>query len=316
MKIFIADSLHPKPLEILQGKYDVTFSPKIKDVDLPLVIADHEILIVRSTEVIPETIDAGKSLKLIIRAGSGYNTICCDYAAEKGVAVCNTPGTNAAAVAELAIMHMISCDRHPAAQRSQLIDGHWAKNAFTKASGFYKRTLGVMGRGSIATRIIKAAQALGMNIVQWSGRLTPEQCAEMGTTFCATPLDLARQSDAISLNLAKTDDTMHIVNAEFLTAMRDGAILVNTSRGELIDTPALLKAIDTKGLRVGLDVYEDEPTVHTGAPFEQTELVRKCCSCTMHIGASTDEATLTTALEAIRVIDTYATTGEFTHRVN
>lgn len=303
-------------LEQLKAKYTVVYEPKASAETLPKMIGDAEILVVRSTVVNVDCIEAAKNLRLVIRAGAGFNTICCKECAEKGIAVCNTPGTNSAAVAELTMMHIINCDRQASRQYIRLADGHWEKNAFAKAKGLNGNVIGVLGRGAIATRVITAAKAFGMKVAQWSGRLTREDCEKNGNIFCATPLELARMSDFVTVHLPKTAETAHMFNKAFFDEMKEGAVFVNAARGDLMVTKDLIEAIDKKHLRVALDTYENEPTNNAGCPFEQTELVKKCYSCTMHCGASTDEASLCTGLEVVKVIDTYKASGECLHKVN
>lgn len=316
MKIFVADSMEESILDQLRSKYTVEYQPKASAQTLPSVIGDAEVLVVRSTVVNVQCIQAAKNLKLVIRAGAGYNTICTEDCAKKGIAVCNTPGTNSAAVAELTMMHIINCDRQASKQYIRLADGHWEKNAFAKAKGLNGNVIGVLGRGNIASRVITAAKAFGMKVAQWSGRLTREDAEKAGTIFCATPEDLARISDFVTVHLPKTPQTDHMLNKKFFDAMKDGAVFVNAARGDLMNTKDLIEAIDKKHLRVALDTYENEPTNNAGCAFEQTDLVKKCYSCTMHCGASTDEASLCTGQEVVNVIAKYVETGEFLHKVN
>ena len=316
MSIFVADSMESSILEQLKAKYNVVYEPKASADSLPKMIGDAEILVVRSTVVNVSCIEAAKNLKLVIRAGSGFNTICCDECAKKGIAVCNTPGTNSAAVAELTMMHIINCDRQATKQYIRLSEGHWEKNAFSKAKGLNGNTIGVLGRGAIASRVITAAKAFGMKVAQWSGRLTREDAEKAGTIFCSTPIELAKISDFVTIHLPKTPQTDHMINKEFLDAMKDGAVFVNAARGDLMVTKDLIEAIDKKHLRVALDTYEHEPTNNAGCAFEQTELIKKCYSCTMHCGASTDEASLCTGQEVVNVINKFKETGEFLHKVN
>lgn len=140
-----------------------------------------------------------------------------------------------------------------------------------------------------------------MKVIAWSRSLSPEIAEKQGVGYVALPDELAVASDAVSIHLAFTPETKHLVGARFLEAMRPGAILVNTSRGQLVDTAALRKAIVAKGLRVGLDVFEDEPAGSEGewADKELASLV----TCTPHIGASTDQASEAVATEVVRVID-------------
>jgi D-3-phosphoglycerate dehydrogenase len=316
LRCLVADKMDAAGLQSLTDMgLDVTFNPKLDAADLPAIIAPYTILIVRSTKVQAPTLEAAENLKLVIRAGSGVNTIDCKLAKEKGVRVCNTPGMNAAAVVELAIGHLICCDRRIPLAHRKLIGGEWLKGDFQSAHGLRGRTLGVLGKGNIATLLFAAAKGLGMHVACWSRSLTPEMAEEMGVEYCDCPMKVAEISDAVSINLAYSPALKHFVGAEFLGKMKKGAILVNTSRGDLVDTAALKDAIREKCLRVGLDVYEAEPAKAKDV-FADTELMEMVMSATPHVGASTDEASEAVAAEALLVVADFVQKGEFRNCVN
>ncbi len=315
MKILIADKLSSsavKALEEIGGK--VTVNAEVKAEDLAKVLGDTEILIVRSKKVNAAAINAGTALSLIIRAGAGVNTIDVEAANRRGIYVANCPGKNTDAVAELAIGLLIAADRRIGAASADLQAGKWKKKEYGKARGLKDRTLGVIGIGSIGKAVIKRAQALEMNIIGWSRSLTPEKAEELGIGHCASALDVAAQADAISLHVAYKPDTHHLVNQDFLAKMKDGAILINTARGEVVDTAALKEAIRAKKLRVGLDVVENEPAGGE-ADFADTELAQ-LATCTPHIGASTDQSSEAIAEETVRIVKIYKETGKPVNTVN
>ena len=316
MKILIADKMSKTAISSLEALgHQVVSNPDLKAEDLPGAIGDAEVLIVRSTKVIAATIEAGKNLSLIIRAGAGVNTIDLAKASECGIYVTNCPGKNTEAVAELAIGLLIAADRRIANATADLRAGQWRKKEYGKAAGLKGRTLGILGTGNIGKAVIRRAQALEMNVVAWSRSLTPEKAAELGIGYCATPLDVAKVSDAVSLHLAAKPETKGMVNAEFLAAMKDGAILVNTARGEVVDWAALADAIASKKLRVATDVYAGEPAGGE-APFEQADLAAKFAACTPHVGASTDQASEAIAQEAVRIVKVFQETGTPPNVVN
>ncbi len=308
MKILIADKLAPAALESLNKLgSEITNIPDLTAEEIPANIADNEVLIVRSTKVTEKTINAAESLSLIIRAGAGVNTIALDATAKKGIHVANCPGKNSDAVAELAIGLLIAADRRISFAHKDLANGEWKKKEYGKASGLKGRTLGIIGIGTIGKGVIKRASALEMNIIGWSRSLTPEKAEELGIGYCSSSLEVAKKSDAVSLHIAANSETEHLVNAEFLTAMKDGAILVNAARGEVIDTEALKIAIKEKNLRVALDVFENEPKGGV-AEFADTELA-ELATCTPHIGASTNQSTEAIAEEVVRIAEAYKNTG-------
>jgi len=316
MKILIADKMSKSAISDLEALgHTVVSNPDLKAEALPAAIGDAEVLIVRSTKVIAETIETGKALSLIIRAGAGVNTIDLTKASEFGIHVCNCPGKNTEAVAELAIGLMIAADRRIANATADLRGGKWRKKEYGKSAGLKGRTLGIVGVGSIGKAVIRRAQGLEMNVIAWSRSLTPEAAADLGIGHCASALEVAKAADVISLHLASKPETKEMINAEFLGAMKDGAVLVNTARGEIIDWAALKEAVASKGLRVASDVFAPEPAGGE-ADFEATDIANALVACTPHIGASTDQAAEAVALEAVRIVKLFEETGTPPNVVN
>ncbi len=315
MKVLIADKLSPRAVSQLQAVgCDVTMDPDLSADDLPGVISAVEILIVRSTKVTAATIDASTSLSVIIRAGAGVNTINLKEASARGIHVTNCPGKNTDAVAELAIGHLIAADRRIVAANNDLSLGQWKKKEYQKAKGLKGRTLGIIGLGAIGKAVTKRAQGLEMNVIAWSRSLTPEKAQELKIGYCDSPEEVALQADAVSVHIADKPETAHIVNRKFIEKMKDGAILVNCARGGVVDTTALKEAIKAKGLRVGLDVFENEPTGGID-DFKDVELA-EMANCTPHIGASTSQASEAVVAEVVRIIRSYKETGKPVNTVN
>jgi D-3-phosphoglycerate dehydrogenase len=154
-----------------------------------------------------------------------------------------------------------------------------------------------------------------MRVVAWSRNLTHAEADRLGVAYAQTPLEVARLSDAVSINVAANADTRQLVNAEFLAAMRPGAYLINTSRGSVVDEAALEQAVRDKGIRAGLDVFADEPAGSTGS-FGNTIVRAPGVYGTHHVGASTDQAQVAIAHEVIRVVQTFKETGEVPNVVN
>lgn len=309
MKVLIADKLAASSIKQLEALgCEVTSNPELSAETLPAAIADFDVLIVRSTKVSAAVIEASHGLSLIVRAGAGVNTIDLAAASQRGIHVTNCPGKNTEAVAELAIGLLIAADRRIPQAGADLAAQAWKKSEYGKARGLKGRTLGVIGLGNIARAVIARAKGLEMKIVAWSRSLTPEMAEALEIGYAATPLDVAAQADAVSVHVAYSKTaTHHLVGAEFLAAMKKGAILINTSRGEVVDTAALKAAIRDKGLRVGLDVFENEPKGGTDT-FADTELAQLAI-CTPHIGASTDQASEAIAEESVRIVRSYIETG-------
>jgi D-3-phosphoglycerate dehydrogenase len=308
MKVLIADKMSSATVKQLDKLgCQVVSNPELSAETLPGAIADFDILIVRSTKVTAQTIEAAKCLSLIIRAGAGVNTIDLEAASKRGIHVTNCPGKNTEAVAELAIGLLLAADRRIPQAGADLQKQAWKKGEYGKARGLKGRTLGVIGLGNIGKAVIARAKALEMNVLAWSRSLTPAAAEELGIGCATSALEVAEKSDAITLHIAYSKDTKYLVNAEFLAKMKPGAILINTSRGEVVDTAALKAAIKEKNLRVALDVFENEPKGSTDT-FADTELAQLAI-CTPHIGASTDQASEAIADESVRIVKSYMETG-------
>lgn len=315
MRILIADKVSKELVSSLEKLgATVRLNPELTDETLPGSVGDASILIVRSTKVTAETIDSAPHLSLIVRAGAGVNTIDLSAASKRGIYVSNCPGMNTAAVAELAIGLLISADRGIADATIAMRSGRWDKKRFGKARGLKGRTLGIVGLGQIGLAVANRATGLGMKVLCWSRSLSQEKAETLGMERAETLLDLARNSDAITVHVAATKDTKRLINKDFFSAMRPGSIFINTSRGDVIDSAALADAIASKGVRAGLDVFEGEPA-EGQAPFEQTELAAKLV-CTPHIGASTDQAEEAIANEVVNIVKAYSQSGRPTNVVN
>jgi D-3-phosphoglycerate dehydrogenase / 2-oxoglutarate reductase len=315
MKILIADKVSAELIRELEALgAEVVCDPDLKADSLPEAIGDAAVLVVRSTKVTADTIRAASHLRLIVRAGAGVNTIDLDAASDLGIYVANCPGMNTDAVAELAIGLLICADRGIADATQALRAGQWQKKRFGKACGLKGRTLGIVGVGQIGLAVAKRAKGLDMKVAAWSRSLTPERAEALGLEYAATPVELAAQSDAVSVHLALTSETKGMISNDFFDAMKPGAIFLNTSRGDTVDTDALIKAISEKELRVGVDVFASEPAGGE-APFEQTELA-SLVACTPHIGASTDQAAEAIAAEVLRIVRIFSETGQPPNVVN
>jgi len=315
MKILLADKLSPVTITELEALgASVTSSPDLTAEQLPEQIGDSEVLVVRSTKVTAETIANAPKLALIIRAGAGVNTIDLEAASNRAIYVTNCPGKNTDAVAELAMGLLIAADRRIADACSDLRNGKWRKKEYQKSNGLKGRTLGIIGLGAIGRGVARRAQGMDMNVIAWSRSLTDEKAQELGIGRCETPLEIAEQSDAISIHVAMKPETKHMIDKAFLDKMKDGAILVNCARGEVADTEALKAAISEKGIRVATDVFENEPS-GGDADLEDTSFA-SMVTCTPHIGASTEQASEATAEEVVRIVRLYKELGKPCNTVN
>jgi D-3-phosphoglycerate dehydrogenase len=333
MKILIADKFEQSGVEGLKAAgCDVLYEPDLKDETLRQAIGSSgaDVLVVRGTPVTGQMLDSGR-LSLIVRAGAGYNTIDVAGASTRGIYVSNCPGKNAIAVAELAVALILALDRRVPDNVAELRAGKWNKKEFSKAQGLYGRTLGLLGVGHIGQEVIRRAAGFGMNIVLWSRRFDGEdrpmheqEARDLGIEpalrtiridLAPTPGDVAARADVLSVHLALGPATKGLVNAALLDRLKPGAIVVNTARGDVVDYPALAAAVRTKGLRVGLDVFANEPAA-SAADFQDPLIALPGVYGTHHIGASTEQAQEAIAAETVRIIRSYKETGKVPNVVN
>jgi D-3-phosphoglycerate dehydrogenase len=317
MKVLIADKFEKSGVDGLQALgCEISYQPDLKDDPLVEAIRQTapDVLVVRGTKVTEPMLEAGP-VKLVVRAGAGYNTIDVAAASKRGIYVSNCPGKNSIAVAELAFALILALDRRIADNVVALRKGEWNKKEFSKARGLYGRTLGLIGVGKIGQEMIPRARAFGMPVIAWSRSLTRERATEMGVDMMESPEAVAAAADVVSVHLALKPETRNLINAEFFDAMRTGAYFINTARGEVVDQQALVEAIRNRGIRAGLDVYALEPTSAT-AEFQDEIAKEAGLYGTHHIGASTDQAQEAIAAETVRIVAEFKQTGKVPNVVN
>jgi D-3-phosphoglycerate dehydrogenase / 2-oxoglutarate reductase len=315
MRVLIADKFEQSGQDGLKAAgCEIYYQPGLKDAALASAVADlhPDVLVVRSTAVADSALIAG-ALKLVVRAGAGYNTIDVATASRRGIYVSNCPGKNSVAVAELAFGLILSIDRRIPDNVASLRQGKWDKTGFSKARGLFGRTLGLIGVGQIGREMIPRAKAFGFKVVAWSRSLTPESAAALGVEHKSSPREVAGAADIVSIHLALNAQTRGSIGADFFNAMQPGAYFINTARAEVIDQDALSRAIQEKGVRAALDVFANEPTGGTG---EFSSSIAQEVYGTHHIGASTDQAQEAIAAETVRIIKTFKETGKVPNVVN
>lgn len=317
MKVLVADKFEQSGLDgLTSAGFDVIYEAALKDEELLAAIKTHEpdALVVRSTKVTEPMVN-GTSLQLVVRAGAGYNTIDVESASKHGVFVSNCPGKNSIAVAELAMALILSLDRRIPDNVQEFRAGKWRKKEFSKAKGLYGRTIGVIGLGHIGQEVVVRAKAFGMQEVAWSRWITQEIAQEMGIGYRASIAEVAEVSDVLTVHLALTPQTRGLIGEDVFARMKPGAMFINTSRAEVVDEAAMLKHAEQKGLRLGLDVFSNEPT---GGDGEVDSPLRYLPNAyvTHHIGASTEQAQEAVAEETVRVIREFDRTGRAPNMVN
>ncbi len=307
MRILIADKLAPfVPGRLQDLGAIVTVDAKADGDSLTarIVELDPEVVIVRSTKVQTAQVEAGGSLALVVRAGAGVNTIDLATCSRRGVYVANCPGKNAIAVAELVIGHLVNLDRRIVDNAVALRAHRWDKKSFGVARGLAGRTLAVIGTGQIGQEVITRARAFAMRIVAWSPSLTEARAAAMGVTRAGSIEEAVANADAVSIHLALAKETRGRIGESVFASMKRGAFFLNAARPEVVDHDALLRAIQEKSLRAGLDVFPDEPAVGQ-AEYAHSIVDHPNVYGTHHIGASTDEAEEAVGYEVLRIAQAY-----------
>ncbi|MEK6797911.1 MAG: hydroxyacid dehydrogenase [Planctomycetota bacterium] len=318
MKILIADKFEKEGLEQLNAAgCEVIYDPELKDDALRDAVARSacDVLVVRSTKVKADALNAGRGLKVVIRAGSGVDTIDIVAATARGIRVSNCPGKNSVAVAELTIGLMIALDRRIVDETDDLRRGIWNKKEYSKARGLKGRTLGIIGLGRIGYEVAARARAFEMTLIYHDVIAHPDMERELGMRR-ATLDELLKESDFVTLHIPGGAETKHLIGRAELARMKPTAFLVNCSRGGVVDEKALGEAVSS-GMIGGaaLDVYEIEPAAPAG---EFTDPIPKCPKVygTHHVGASTDQAQDAVAQEVVRIVRRYMDAGEVVNCVN
>ncbi len=283
---------------VLAGKYPArTFETlrellpesqfELEAVDTPEAyetMTDAEIMILRIFKAPAEVIERNKNLKMILRWGAGYDSVDIQAAGERGILVTNTPGANAGAVAELAVMLMLAVGRKLLCHYEFLRQGEWSKNTFLNSSySLNNKIVGQIGAGNIGRQVAKRVQAFGAKTQYYDEfKLTPAVEAEFSLPY-VTFEELIRTSDIITLHIPLTDQTKHIIGAKELERMKPGAIVINTARGGLVDDCALAAAVRDGRLRgAGLDGVEREPLSPDDELLQDPNII-----VTPHVGGGT-----------------------------
>ncbi|MGH9624173.1 MAG: NAD(P)-dependent oxidoreductase, partial [Bryobacteraceae bacterium] len=309
MKILVAEPLAPAALELLRGQsgWDVVVAdPKTYQPHL----ADTDALIVRSAvKVTQDVLAKAPKLRVIGRAGVGVDNVDLPAATAAGVLVMNTPGGNAVSVAEHTLALMLSMARFVPQASASTKAGKWEKKKFL-GNELRGKTLGVVGLGSTGREVVKRAKAFEMKTIGHDPYVSSQSAADMGVELVPLP-DLYRHSDYVTLHVALTPETDHMLNAEAFAQMKKGVRIVNCARGELVDQAALRAAIESGQVAAAaLDVYEKEPP---GAdPFFELEPLL----ATPHIAGSTAEAQEIVGIRIVQQMIDYLRGGIALNAVN
>lgn len=301
MRILVTDGMDKTALETLRAKGHEVVEQFYAPEELGEAIRDFDVVVVRSaTKVRANHIDAAKGsrLKLIIRGGVGVDNIDVAYAEANGISVKNTPRASSNSVAELALAHMLSCARFVSIAGHTMREGKWEKKAYGKGFELGGKTLGIIGFGRIGQALGRMAKGIGMRVIAFDVYHIPGIEEQMGIPYVEME-ELLAQADFISVHAPAVDGGA-LINAESIAKMKDGVVIINTSRGTNVDEAALLEALESGKVRAaGLDVWAEEPAKNV-ALYSHPRV-----SCTPHIGAATQEAQARIGEEIVSIIQSF-----------
>lgn len=282
--VLIAEELSPATIEALGPDFTVRRCDGTDRPALLAAVADADALLVRSaTSVDAEVFAAARRLKVVARAGVGLDNVDVKAATQAGVMVVNAPQSNIVSAAELAVGLLLAAARNIVPATTALTNGEWKRSKYSGVE-LYEKTAGILGLGRIGALVAARLAAFGMDVIAYDPFVAAGRAAQMGVRLVSLE-DLLRESDVISVHLPKTAETVGLIGAEQLAALKPTAIVINAARGGIVDEQALYSALkEGRVAAAGVDVYSKEPC--TDSPLFELEQV----VATPHLGASTDEA--------------------------
>ena len=259
-------------------------------------VADADALIIRSDKVDAEVLDAAKQLKIVVRAGAGYDNVDLEAATAHKVVVMNTPGQNANAVAELVLGLLV----------------YTVRNFYNGKSGseLMGKTLGILAFGNVGRNVARIAQGFGMKVMAYDAYCPAEAIEQAGVKAAASQAELFKEADIVSLHIPATAETRQSINKALCSTMKKGAILINTARKEVIDEAGLIELMkEREDLKYITDIMPD-----ADAEFKQFE--GRYFSTPKKMGAQTSEANTNAGIAAARQIVGYLKEGITKFQVN
>jgi (S)-sulfolactate dehydrogenase len=290
MRILISEFMDAPAVDALRQRFDVRYAPDLVERRDALLDAVREAdgLIVRNrSRVDAALLGAAPRLRAVGRLGVGLDNIDLDGCAARGIAVVPATGANARAVAEYVIGTLLALLRGAYFSTAAVAAGQWPRNALSQGLEAQDRTLGIVGFGGIGRLAARLARGLDMRVVGCDAALPPDHPAWEESGVAPLPLEaLLAQADAVTLHLPLTPGTRGLLDAGRIARMRPGAVLVNTSRGGIVDEAALADALRAGRLRgAALDVFDEEPLPAGGPLADAPNLI-----LTPHIAGLTQEA--------------------------
>ncbi len=285
MKVLVKEKIADAGVELLRANFDVDLGLEMSDEELREQIGAYDAILIRSaTKLTAELIDRADRLRVIGRAGTGVDNVDIPAATRRGIVVANAPESNSVAAAEHTLALMLALFRNVPQAHASLVEGRWDRSKF-KGAELYGKTLGVIGFGRIGQLVAKRAQGFEMDVVAFDKFVSAERFRELGVEGTASVEEVFERADVVTLHVPKTPETVDLIDAGAIAAMKEGVRIVNCARGELVDLDALLAGLESGRVAgAALDVFPAEP--FTEHPiFARADIV-----VTPHLGASTAEA--------------------------
>jgi D-3-phosphoglycerate dehydrogenase len=311
VKVLIKEKIADSGVELLRRSFEVELGLEMSDAELEERIGDFDAILIRSaTKMTPELIERAANLKVIGRAGTGVDNVDIPAATRRGIIVANAPESNSVAAAEHTLALALALFRNVPRAHASLAEGRWDRAKF-KGAELYGKTIGVVGFGRIGQLVAKRAQAFEMEVVAFDKFVSAERFRELGVEGAESVEELLGRADLVTLHVPKTPETIGMIDAGAIAAMKDGARLVNCARGELVDLDDLLAGLESGKLAgAALDVFPSEPFT------EHPLFAREDVVATPHLGASTAEAQDRAGVVTAEQVSAALSGGVVTNAVN
>ena len=312
-RIVVLDNIAGEGLEILDSTPGIEYEihTGLADQELAKVLSEFDGAVCRSgVKITADSLQGNTRLKGIARAGVGTDNIDKEAATRMGIVVMNTPTGNTVSTAEHTFALMLGLSRNIAPAHASLQAGNWDRKKFS-GKQLLGKTLGIVGLGRIGQEVAKRAKSFGMSVIGYDPFLSEQHAQQLGIKVYSTVDEMLAEIDYLTVHTPLTDETRGLIGPEQVKRIKPGARLINCARGGIYDEAALVEGLKTGQLGgVALDVYSSEPC--TDSPLFGMPGVL----CTPHLGASTEEAQIQVAVEAVQLLINYLKTGEIRHAVN
>lgn len=312
MRVLVCENLSSKGLEMLsqEKEFNVDVETGLTPERLLEIIPQYDAMTIRSeTKVTAAVLGRAQKLKLIIRAGIGVDNIDVKAATQRGIVVMNAPSGNMITTAEHTISMLLSLCRHIPQATASLKKGEWAKKKFTGIEAFGK-TIGIIGLGNVGRLVADRALGLHLRVIAYDPFISQEAAGKMSVTLMTLD-EVLSQADFITIHVPLTPQTKNMINIETISKMKKGALLVNCSRGGIVNEKDLYKALKEGGIAgAALDVFEKEPPGHH--PLFTLDRV----ICTPHLGAATIDAQMKVGIETAEQLIDFFNHGVVRNAVN